>query len=519
MKLPSDKTHPMGENPAPEINQKTSKTPGIPVDTYAGRVYIDWDHDTQVTPLGQLSFFIEFLKRTELFDHWISTCPLQLKSPNAPSLRDVLGTILLSVLSGHTRYSHITTVRTDKVNAPLLGMTKIVSEDSVRRALLKMPEIESKEWLMNELKICYSEILNVPWILDVDTTIKCLYGHQEGAVIGYNPKKPGRPSHTYHTYMIANIRMILDVEVMPGDENSSSHTLPYLFAWLDTLPTEHRPEFIRGDCAFGSDQVMTACEKRNLFYLFKLKQTPNVKRFISEKMIDGEWENAGQGWQGSSGQLQLMGWEKPRHVVILRRKIKKEIGVIDKKALSGQTLFQFADMGKDIEAYEYAALVTNMNKEIITIGSHYRDRADSENNFDELKNQWGWSGYTTSDLHRCRLMARMIALIYNWWTLYVRLIEPEHHLEAITSRPLLLHAVGKQIQHAGHKIIQVCSQHAKFEKISLALAELSRFFKTLKPCAEQLSMRERMTRVLHRAFKKFIESGVHGPPKLQPQPG
>ena len=516
MKLPPSETHPQGENPKHQIAQTIDR---VAVDTYGGRVYIDWDHETPVTALGQLSFFIEFLKRTELFDQWVAACPLQLTSPNAPAQRDILGTILLSVLSGHTRYSHITTVRTDKVNAPLLGMNKIVSEDSVRRALIKMPELESKEWLMTELKNCYSEILNIPWILDVDTTIKCLYGHQEGAIVGYNPKKPGRPSHTYHTYMIANIRMILDVEVMPGNEASASHTLPYLFSWIDSIPPEHRPKFIRGDCAFGSDPVMIACEGRLLPYLFKLKQTPYVKRFISQQMTEGEWENAGQGWQGSSGQLKLMGWEKSRRVIILRRKIKKEVGVINKNTLSGQSVFQFAEMGKNIDAYEYAALVTNMDSEIITIGSHYRDRADSENNFDELKNQWGWSGYTTNDLHRCRLMARIIALIYNWWTLFVRLIEPDSHLEAITSRPLLLHAVGKQIQHAGQKIIQVNSSHGKFKQVQLALSNLSAFFKTLKPCAEQLSVKERMKRVLHRAFKKFIDPLVHAPPKLLPQPG
>src|SRR5258708_16254369 len=128
--------HPQGENLACQIDHVMNR---VAVDTYGGRVHIDWDHETPVTPLGQLAFFIEFLKRTELFDHWIATCPLKLISPNAPQQRDILGTILLSVLSGHTRYSHITTVRTDKVNAPLLGMKKIVSEDSVRRALIKMP--------------------------------------------------------------------------------------------------------------------------------------------------------------------------------------------------------------------------------------------------------------------------------------------------------------------------------------------------------------------------------------------
>jgi hypothetical protein len=87
--------------------------------------------------------------------------------------------------------------------------------------------------------------------------------------------------------MIANIRMILDVEVMPGNEALATHILPYLFSWLDSLPLEQCPKFIRGDCAFGSDAVMRACEERALAYLFKLKQTPNIKRFISENMVSG----------------------------------------------------------------------------------------------------------------------------------------------------------------------------------------------------------------------------------------
>lgn len=59
-------------------------------------------------------------------------------------------------------------------------------------------------------------MLAEPWILDTDVTVKPLYGHQEGAVSGYNPHKPGRPSHTYHTCFIANLRLVLDVEVQPG---------------------------------------------------------------------------------------------------------------------------------------------------------------------------------------------------------------------------------------------------------------------------------------------------------------
>jgi hypothetical protein len=42
-----------------------------------------------------------------IYEPWIADCPLHYTSPNAPAKRDILGTVLLSVLSGHLRYAHI----------------------------------------------------------------------------------------------------------------------------------------------------------------------------------------------------------------------------------------------------------------------------------------------------------------------------------------------------------------------------------------------------------------------------
>ena len=46
-----------------------------------------------------------------------------------------------------------------------------------------------------------------------------------------------------------------------------------------------------------------------------------------------------------------------------------------------------------------------------SIGQLYRDRADAENAFDELKNQWGLGGFTTQDINRCQTVARACALV------------------------------------------------------------------------------------------------------------
>ena len=61
-------------------------------------------------------------------------------------------------------------------------------------------------------------------------------GIKEGAEVGYNPHKPGRPSHTYHTYFIGNLRLALDVEVRSGTQTAAAHTRPGLWAFLHRLP-------------------------------------------------------------------------------------------------------------------------------------------------------------------------------------------------------------------------------------------------------------------------------------------
>ena len=104
------------------------------LDTYGGKVHLRWDAGAAVTAYGQMPYFIEFLKTAGLFDGWVAACPLDYRSPNAPAVRDVLGALLLSLLAGHRRYAHISSIRGDGVNPELLGMSKVVSEDSARRA-------------------------------------------------------------------------------------------------------------------------------------------------------------------------------------------------------------------------------------------------------------------------------------------------------------------------------------------------------------------------------------------------
>ena len=254
-------------------------------------------------------------------------------------------------------------------------MTKVASEDSLRRGLERIEAQAGASWLHGHLEDTVRPLLGEPWVLDCDTAIKPLYGYREGAVVSYNPKKPGRPSHACHAFPMAGTRLVLDVVVAPGNRHRSKSAAPSLWALLGRLGREHWPRLVRGDKDWGSEADMASCEGAGLDHLFKLRLTKGARRLASRSMARDE------------------------------------------------------------------------------------------------------GGFTTQDLKRCRHMARLIALIYNWWSLFVRLADPDRHREAITG-----------------------------------------FFQTLVRSAEQLSAEERWRRILAQALKKYLRGRQPGRQPWLPPP-
>jgi hypothetical protein len=144
-----------------------------------------------------------------------------------------------------------------------------------------------------------------------------------------------------------------------------------------------------------------------------------------------------------------------------------------------------------VQAWEYAVLVTNSAYALDAFGQLYRDRADCENGFDELKNQWGWGGFTTQDIERCQTSARAVALIYNWWSWYCRAAKPGARMEAITSRALLLAGVGRAVKHAGQTTLYLTPMHAAKDKLIELIANIRVALSHVRTVAEQLPQANR----------------------------
>lgn len=518
------------------IIEQVQRAADLRVSTPGGRFQVRWDDNGSASALGQLAFFAEFLEVSGLFEGWVEGCPMAYSSPNAPQVRDVLGTWLLSILDGQRRYAHVTGLRGDAVAPQILGMAKIISDEALRRALAHLAPTtkrggeeeraareaqlaRSTAWMDSALAHSIGEALNTGWILDADTTVKLLYGHQDGAEVSYNPVKPGRPSHVIHTYWIGNVRLVLDAEVQNGKAHAARHSLPRLVEILKGLPAAQRPRLVRGDNAFGNEPVMGALEPLGQPYLFKLRQSAGVKSLIERLWSQQDWENVGQGYYAVETTLKLSGWSRARRVVVVRRALKEPLVAQPKtagKRERRQQSLQFADPLQPVKLWEYAVLVTNTDYDLQAMGQLYRDRADCENGFDELKNQWGWGGYTTQDLERCNLSARAVALIYNWWSWYVRLAHPKSRLEAITSRPLLLSGVARLTQHAGQSRLLLTLTHAAGDQIKALIANVRKGLDTILAAAPQLPKAQRWPALVRYIIAAMLRARPknHAPPLL-----
>jgi hypothetical protein len=208
---------------------------------------------------------------------------------------------------------------------------------------------------------------------------------------------------------------------------------------------------------------------------------------VERQFAKSDWSRPdNQGCQMVEDWLQLQSWSKKRRVVIVRQRLRG--GIARERRVDGKQLkldLAGPSVHEGARLWEYAVMVTDVQYPLEAIGQLYRDRAYCENGFDELKNQWGLSGFTTQDINRCQTTAHACALVYNWWSWYCRTANPHAHMQAITSRPLLLCAVGTAANYAGQTTLYLIPLHGKTNVLKALIANIHGALQHVKDTAEQ----------------------------------
>lgn len=282
-------------------------------------------------------------------------------------------------------------------------------------------------------------------VLEIDSTIEPLYGRQEGAILGPNPHKPGRPS--LHP-LIARDRMtdlVVHQVLRPGNTGTATDIVPFLHHTLD-LVRESGPKkeiLARLDSGFESEAVLRLLERRQVGYVVKVRGTADLTLFGASLPAvvwrrlewDGEGEMAIASifWRRSS-------WSRERRVVVLRKREMEE--------LQGH-LF-------DADGWSYAFFVTDREWAPEEVARFYDKRADVERTICELKNDLFIGHVPTADFEANAADLTLKVLARNLLVLY-----REHGLKLTTReriqtlRRRYLHVAGRVVRHSGRVLLRL----------------------------------------------------------------
>ncbi|MBD3314844.1 MAG: transposase [Chitinivibrionales bacterium] len=116
-------------------------------------------------------------------------------------------------------------------------------------------------------------------------------------------------------------------------------------------------------------------------------------------------------------------------------------------------------------AYAYVTNLSIQQFSCRQVVEQHQHRADRENTFDELKNQWGLAGFCSRKKNVTEFAARMTLLSYNLWSLFVRFFNIDTHQEAKTSRRELMLLPARLVRSGRRKTVALSVADAQWERI------------------------------------------------------
>jgi hypothetical protein len=267
-------------------------------------------------------------------------------------------------------------------------------------------------------------------IFDLDSTVLILYGKQEMARIGYNPKKWGRPS--YHPLLCFNgiTKDFWHGELRPGDTHTAMGTVELLKAVFAKLPPSVNVVIIRADKGFYDHETIEYLESKKALFVIVAKLTAPVKREISTL----SYQVHSSGLETSEFMYQPTKWKKEYRFVVVRRLIPED-------PTEQLTLFS---MGK----YSYQVIVTNMKLTPLHTWRFYNGRAAVELIIKELKGDYPLGKIPTKYFAANEAYFHTLLFSYNLINWFKRLCLPTefHNMTLKTIRARLLLIPGELIR-------------------------------------------------------------------------
>lgn len=421
------------------------------------RVVFTGDH---LTRFGGVYLVHRFFHRLRMRRHFQSVRFPQRN--NTYSIPEMLIALLYPIILGLGRIETSELLRRNGVFQALTGLPAYPDPSALRRFLRRLgqrglPKLRRlHDYFLAQMCQRPQPLRRV--LLDLDSTVLTLYGHQEKARLGYNPRKRGRVSYHPLVCFEGQTKDCWHAELRPGDVHARSGSVWLLRACFAKLPATVRQIRVRADAGFFDYKVIRAIEAHRGKFVIVARLTVPLKTRIPGLAFT----EVRRGLAVADCLYQPLGWPQPYRFVVVRKTLPEEEG-------TQTTLFT-------IGRYSYHAFVTNFRLRPHAIYRFYNARAAVELIIKELKADYPLAKIPTSQYAANEAYFHLLLLAYNLVNWFKRLCLPRqyHAMTLGTLRSRLLLIPGEFVHTRQGPTLRLPSSPSEQEAIKQALSHIAR---------------------------------------------
>jgi len=354
---------------------------------------------------------------------------------NRYSISESLEALLYPLILGLGRIETTEPLRYNGVFHYLAGLPGYPEATSLRRFLERFARAGRNAFVKLHDRWRTQRIGHPPQVLfDLDSTVLTVYGRQQRAAVGYNPKKRGRPSYLPLLCFEGRTQDCWEGSYHPGNTGAASVTLPLLERAFAKLPKPLPAVRVRADGAFYDHKIIEFIEGKKAFYTIVAQLTLRLKN----RLTGLRYRRVSAGVWGAEFRYWPQGWTGPRRFVVIRRPVPEE----------PSAQLHLFEMG----GYTYQVFVTNLALTPLHLWRFYNQRARAELIIRELKDAYALGKIPTKDFPANEAFFQVVLLAYNLLNWFKRLCVPAHLQRATLQRlRQRLFLVPSQLVHPGGK--------------------------------------------------------------------
>ena len=361
-----------------------------------------------LTHFGGVFFFHEFLRVLQ-FRHFMARHLTYSRRNKRYYLSQMILALIYPILLGLDRIETASLLRSNGTFQHLTGLPSFPDPQTLRRFLLNSPA-HLRRQLHRANDRLLETFIHLPehrsrLILDLDSTVITVFGHQEGAAVGYNPRYRGKRSYDPLLCLEANSSFFWDVELRRGDTGTWAGSEELLACCFLSSPSDIREFRVRADAGFGYGPVLDMLEARPAQYAVVARMIPSLKRALKGL----RYEAMNPRWEIAEFEHHPHDWPHARRCIVARRLIEDT----DPEP----TLFT-------LERYAYRAWHTNLPLTAAGVWHFYDGRAGMEPRIREIREDLALRKIPTSAFAANALYMEVVRLAYNLVTAFQRMCLP-----------------------------------------------------------------------------------------------